>query len=79
MPVFMIERQFAEELDYDSVEEFREEMQERVEQEAAREAEAKTDERIRDAVIAAAPFELPEDIIKEETTRRIDRLQAHQI
>ncbi|MEN8149370.1 MAG: trigger factor [Planctomycetota bacterium] len=71
-----VDQEFVESLDYDSVEEFREEMQERVEQEAAQEAQGKTDEKIRDAVIAAAPFELPEDIIKEETSRRIDRLQA---
>jgi len=71
-----LDQEFVESLDYDSVEEFREEMKERVERQAEDEAHAETDQRIRDAVIEAAPFELPEDIIKEETTRRIDRIQA---
>ena len=71
-----VDQAFVESLDYDSIEEFREEMTERVQHEAEHEAEAATDEKIRDAVIVAAPFELPEDIIKEETSRRIERLQA---
>ena len=71
-----VTQEFVESLDYDSVEEFREEMEERVEREAEHEASHATDERLRDAVIEAAPFELPEDIIKEETARRIERIQA---
>jgi len=71
-----LDEEFVKGLDYDSVEEFREEMEERVEREAEREAAGATDQRIRDALIEAAPFELPEDIIKEEISRRIDRIQA---
>ena len=71
-----VDAAFAEELDYDSVEELEEEVRAQVEREAEAEAREATDKKMVDALIEAAPFELPEDVVKEETTRRIARTQA---
>lgn len=68
--------EFAEILDYDSVEELREEVQVQVERHAEQEAKDQTDRRIVDALIEAADFELPEDVVKQEITTRIDRKMA---
>jgi trigger factor len=71
-----LDEEFVEALDYDSVEEFRDDVRSQVERQAEAEAQEATDKKIMDALIEAAPFELPEDVVKEETSRRIERIQA---
>jgi trigger factor len=71
-----LDEEFAKSLDFDSVEEFREEVEEQIERQAEGEAREATDRKIVDALIEAAPFELPEDVVKQEITQRIDRKQA---
>ena len=71
-----IDEAFVKELDYDTVEEFEEDVRAQVARQAEHEAEEATDKRIVDALIAAAPFDLPDDVVKEETNRRIERIQA---
>ena len=71
-----LDEELAKDLDYDSVEELREEVQEQVERKAEAEASEATDRLIVDALIEAAPFELPEDVVKEEISQRLDRTQA---
>ena len=71
-----LDETFAENLDYDSIEELREDIHDKVRAQAERGAVEQTDQRIVEALIAAAPFELPEDVIKEEIGNRIERIQA---
>ncbi|MHC4860545.1 MAG: trigger factor [Planctomycetota bacterium] len=71
-----LDEEFAKEMDFDSVEELREEVEEQVERQAEHEARDATDRLIVDSLIEAAPFELPEDVVKEEITQRLDRTQA---
>lgn len=71
-----LDEAFVKTLDYDTVEEFRDDVRSQVQRHAESEAEQETEKRIVDALIAATPFELPEDIVKAETNRRIARVQA---
>jgi trigger factor len=66
----------AEELDFDSVEELREEVREGVERAAEQEARSITDQRIVDALISASPFDLPEEVVREEISLRIKRKEG---
>lgn len=67
---------FAEEMDFDSLEELRTEIRSQVRHQAEHEATDATDRRLVDALIAAAPFDLPEEVVKEETTRRVARVMS---
>jgi trigger factor len=73
-----LDDEFAERLDYDDLEELTEEVREDAERQAERDAEEETDRRTVDALIAAAPFDIPEDVVKEETARRVERVRAMQ-
>ncbi len=71
-----VNAEFAEELDYDSVEELREEVTDQVKRQAEQTAGEATDKLLVDALLEAAPIDLPEDVVKEETSRRIERTKA---
>ena len=67
---------FAARLDYDTLDELKTDVRKRVEREADAEAGKETDRRIVDALIAATPFEIPEDVVHEETDSRVKHLKA---
>jgi trigger factor len=71
-----VNQAFAEELDYDSVEELREEVTEQVQRQADQGAKEATDKKLVDALLEASPIELPEDVVKEETSHRVERTKA---
>ncbi len=68
--------QFAEELDYDSLEELREEITGQVKRQAEQAARESTDKKIVDALLEAAPIDLPEDVVKEAIQHRVERTRA---
>jgi trigger factor len=68
--------QFAAELDFDSVEELREDVAEQVKRRAEQTAREATDRKIIDAILAAAPIDLPEDVVKEATQGRLERTKV---
>ena len=67
---------FAKTLDFDSVEELRAEATKAVHREKEVQAEKDLDAAILDAIIALAPIELPEGIVKKEIGQIISRYQA---
>ncbi len=71
-----LDEEFVRGLDYDSVEEMREDVRDHLTAEAARRAREETDRRIVDALIAQAPFDLPEEVVKEAVRHRIEKIQA---
>lgn len=70
-----VDEAFVKALDYDSVEEFRDEVRSRVKARAAATAEAEQKRAILDAVLAAAPFELPQDVVDQEIEKRVKRAE----
>jgi trigger factor len=71
-----VNEEFAEELDYDSVEELREEVTDQVKRQAEKAAREATDKKIVDALLEAAPIDLPEDVVKEEIGNRVERVKT---
>jgi trigger factor len=67
---------FAKTLDFDSVDELKSEARKAVEREKAAEAEKATDAAILDAILAKAPIDLPEGIVKREIGQVLSRYQA---
>ncbi len=71
-----IDDAFAQKLDFETLDELRGDLRKRVERDAEHEAEEETGRRIVDALLAATPFEIPEDLVAKETHQRLSRLQA---
>jgi trigger factor len=71
-----LDAEFAKAMDFDSVDELRAEARKAVEREKSLEAEKALDDAILDAIIAKAPIQLPEGIIKKEIGQVLARYQA---
>jgi len=67
---------FAAKLDFETLGELREDVRQQVAREAEHGAKEETDRRIVDALLAASPFEIPEDLVAKVTHQRLGRLQA---
>lgn len=71
-----LDAEFAKSLDFDSVEELRAEAEKAVRREKQVQAERALDAAILDAILARAPVELPEGIVKKEIGQVLSRYQA---
>ncbi len=67
---------FAAELDYDDVEELRDDIRTRLERQAETQSERALDESIVEAVLAKTPLELPPSLVRRETGRMLARYQT---
>lgn len=71
-----VDAAFVKAMDFDSVEEFRAEVGKAVRREKEVEAEKAVDAALLDAILAKAPIELPEGIVKKEIGQVLARYQA---
>jgi trigger factor len=71
-----LDDEFVKGLDYDDADELREDVRDQVRREAEHAATEQTNQAMIDAVIAAAPFDLPEDVVAEATKSHIENTKA---
>ncbi|MHC4924652.1 MAG: trigger factor, partial [Planctomycetota bacterium] len=71
-----VDEEFAKSLDFDDISELREEASKAVQRNKEEQEEKRLDKALLDAVIAKAPIELPEGIVKKEIGQVLARYQA---